>query len=163
MVALGVACGLAAAIAYDLFRLPFVWAREWHLDGWLPAMDLFKVFPRFGALILGEPVEQERFSVTAQLTGWTYHFSNGATFGVMYLAMIGDPARRHWAWAVVLAVGLEMGMLLTPYPQRFGIAVRPTFVVVTLLAHLIFGIALGLLCAARARGSFRKRWTARFV
>ncbi|MEA3207260.1 MAG: hypothetical protein QOE70_317 [Chthoniobacter sp.] len=145
MVVLGTLAGLAAAIAYDLFRVPFVWAREWHLDPWLPAMKLFKVFPRFGAMILGQPVEQAQYSSVAQLIGWTYHFSNGATFGVMYLAMIGDAARRHWAWAVVMAVGLELGMLLTPYPQVFGIHVSATFVIVTLIAHLIFGIALGLL------------------
>ena len=143
-VMIGVVGGLLAAVSYDLFRLPFVFAKEWGIRSVVPPMDLFKVFPRFGAMILGQPLDQERYSLTAQLIGWLYHFSNGATFGVMYVAMIGNPTRRHWTWAVVMAVALELGMLLTPYPQVFGIAVTSRFVVVTMAAHAIFGVGLGL-------------------
>jgi hypothetical protein len=46
---------------------------------------------------------------------------------------------------VLMAVGLELAMLLTPYPHVFGIHVGAVFVAVTLAAHLIFGIVLGLL------------------
>ena len=144
MVLLGTAAGLLAAVAYDLFRVPFVWSREMHLASFIPPLKLFKVFPRFGAMILGQAFEQPKYSTAAQIVGWTYHFSNGATFGIMYVAMIGEAARRHWSWAVLMAVGLELGMLLTPYPGIFGIRVTPTFVAVTLAAHLIFGVALGL-------------------
>ena len=42
-----------------------------------------------------------------------------------------------------MAVGLELGMLLTPYSQTFGIQITPRFVGVTLAAHLIFGVSLG--------------------
>jgi hypothetical protein len=62
----------------------------------------------------------------------------------MYLALVGDAGRRHWAWGVVFAVGLELGMLFTPYPQFFGIVLAPRFVVVTLAAHLVFGVVMGL-------------------
>jgi hypothetical protein len=140
----GLAAGLIAAIAYDLFRLPFVFAREWGIASVVPPMQLFKVFPRFGAMILGQPLEQTSYSPAAQWLGWIYHFSNGATFGVMYVALIGDPTRRHWTWAVLMALALELGMLLTPYPQVFGIAVNAYFVAVTIAAHGIFGVGLGL-------------------
>jgi hypothetical protein len=50
-----------------------------------------------------------------------------------------------------MAVGLKLGMLLTPYPRMFGIHVTPAFIAVTLLAHLIFGIALGLSAKRWAR------------
>ena len=143
-VMIGVVGGLLAAFAYDLFRLPFVFAREWGIASIVPPMSLFKVFPRFGAMILGQPIEQGSYSLAAQVLGWLYHFSNGAMFGVMYVAMIGHPARRHWAWAVLMALGLELGMLLTPYPQVFGIAVTVHFVAVTVAAHGIFGVGLGL-------------------
>jgi len=142
-VLIGLTAGLLAAVAYDLFRLPFVFAKEWGLTSVLPPMNLFKVFPRFGAMILGQPIEQSSYSLTAQVLGWLYHFSNGATFGVMYVAMIGNPKRRHWAWAVLMALALELGMLLTPYPQIFNIPVTPRFVVVTIAAHAIFGVILG--------------------
>ena len=140
----GVVAGLLAAVAYDIFRLPFVFAHSWNLDGILPALPLFKVFPRFGALILGQPSEQTAYSLDAQLTGWSYHFSNGATFGILYLAAVGAPRHHSWWWAIVMAVGLELGMLLTPYPAYFHIRTTPTFIVVTLSAHLVFGVVLGL-------------------
>ena len=143
-VTIGLAAGLLAAVAYDVFRLPFVFAREWGIASVIPPMNLFKVFPRFGAMILGEPIEQTTYSLAARVLGWIYHFSNGATFGAMYIAMIGHPTRRHWAWAVMMALVLELGMLLTPYPQVFGISVTPHFVVVTIAAHAIFGVGLGL-------------------
>ena len=143
-VMIGLVGGLLAAIAYDIFRLPFVFAREWGLAAIVPPMKLFKVFPRFGAMILGQPIEQSSYSLAAQILGWLYHFSNGATFGVMYVAMIGDATRRHWAWAVLMALALELGMLLTPYPNLFNIPVTTRFVMVTIAAHAIFGVAMGL-------------------
>lgn len=149
-VVLGFVSGLLAAVSYDIFRLPFVFADEWHLTAIIHPMPLFKVFPGFGAMILGQPIDQASYSAATQIVGWLYHFSNGATFGVMYLAMIGRPADRHWAWGVVMAVALELGMLLTPYPQVFHIPVTPRFVVVTLAAHAIFGVIMGLSVKALA-------------
>ncbi len=143
-VVIGAMAGFVAACTYDLFRLPFVFSREWHLAAIVPPMGLFKVFPRFGAMLLGQPVEQPTYSLAAQLIGWAYHFSNGVTFGIMYMAIIGDARRRSWLWAVMLATGLELAMLLTPYPQFFAIPVTALFVAVTLTAHLLFGVALGL-------------------
>lgn len=140
----GLSAGLLAAAGYDVFRLPFVFAKEWGIESVVPPMELFKVFPRFGAMVLGQPVEQVEYSTAAHVAGWIYHFSNGATFGVMYLAIIGDGARRHWAWAVLFALGLELGMLLTPYPSFFGIQVTAGFVLVTMAAHAVFGAGLGL-------------------
>lgn len=154
-VLVGFAGGLLAAVSYDVFRLPFVFAKEWGIASIVPPMGLFKVFPRFGAMVLGQPIEQSHYSMTTQIVGWIYHFSNGATFGVMYVAMIGNPTRRHWIWAVVMALALELGMLLTPYPQVFNIPVTTRFVIVTIAAHAIFGVGLGLTVRALA-----KRWTA---
>ena len=59
--------GVIAAFAYDLYRLPYV----------LTGTPLFKVFPKFGEMLLGtdKPVW------LVQATGWTYHFSNGAAWG----------------------------------------------------------------------------------
>lgn len=151
-VLIGLLAGLLAAVAYDVFRLPFVFAKEWGIDAIVPPMKLFKVFARFGAMVLGQPIEQAEYSRTTQVVGWIYHFSNGATFGVMYLALIGDGRRRHWGWAVLFALGLELGMLLTPYPQVFNIPLTARFVIVTVAAHAIFGAGLGLVVR---RGSFR--------
>jgi hypothetical protein len=159
-VVIGSIGGLIAAVAYDLFRLPFVNSDAWGLGRFgIPQMPLFKVFPRFGALILGEPLEQPTYSAAANIVGWVYHFSNGATFGVMFAAMIGEATIRRqggWAWAVLMAMGIEAALLLSPYVQFFGIHLNTRFVVVTLMAHLIFGLALGLYYAWHSR-----RWAPR--
>jgi len=66
------------------------------------------------------------------------------TFGVMIVAMLREVTGSRWMWSVAMAVGLELGMLLTPYPKVFGIAVTATFVCATLAAHVIFGVVMGL-------------------
>jgi hypothetical protein len=155
---IGAVGGLLAAVAYDLFRLPWVLGSvDQTGPGWL-RLPLFKVFPPFGAMILAEPFTagqtDSQFSLAAHLVGWIYHFSNGATFGIMYMALIGDALRRSWLWAIALAVGLELGMLFTPYPRFFGITPAALFVTVTLAAHLIFGVALGRYTQYAARANW---------
>jgi hypothetical protein len=165
-VAIGTIAGLIGAIAYDVFRLPFVFSDAWGMGKLgIPQMPLFKVFPRFGALILGEPMEQgvrsgpgsawgAGYSLAAHLAGWAYHFSNGATFGVMFAAMyaganeaIGAAGRGAWRpvmWAMVMAVGIEICLLVSPYSRFFDIHITTRFVVVTMTAHVIFGLGLGV-------------------
>ena len=166
-VVLGTLAGLVGAIAYDIFRLPFVYSDAWGIGRiGIPQMPLFKVFPRFGALILGQPIEQPGYSLAAHLVGWAYHFSNGATFGVMFTAMyIGareatageslrnsHPAARRnaatkaWkpiACATLMAVGIELCLLASPYASFFGIQLTRRFIVVTMIAHIVFGLGLG--------------------
>jgi hypothetical protein len=70
----------------------------------------------------------------------------------MYLVLIGNAARRHWSWAVPFAMGLELGMVFTPYPKVFGKALTACFVIVPLAAHTIFGVGMGV----SARGIWRR-------
>jgi hypothetical protein len=139
----GALAGLLAAVTYDGFRLPFVYAVPLGLQRILPALDLFKVFPQFGAMILGEPLRQAHYSLAAQLVGWAYHFSNGLTFGIMFVALVGRAEARHLGWGVLFAVGLELALLFSPYPGFFQIPLTAGFVVVTLFVHLIFGLTMG--------------------
>lgn len=165
-VVIGLIGGLCGAIAYDIFRLPFVFSNAWGMGRiGIPQMPLFKVFPRFGALILGQPLEQgvpagqpgsawgAGYPLAAHLIGWLYHFSNGATFGVMFVTMYSGAKEacegfktRSWnpvCWATVMAVGIEICFLLSPYARFFDIQQTARFVVVTLLAHVVFGVFLG--------------------
>jgi Family of unknown function (DUF6789) len=148
-VVIGAIAGFFAACSYDVFRIPFVIAAA-HDAGpdWL-RQPLFKVFPRFGAMILGEPFDattpDAQFSLAAHVIGWIYHFSNGITFGVMYVALIGNVTRRGWLWAVAFATVVELMMLITPYTTFFGIHSGASFIIATLTAHAIFGTTLGLI------------------
>ena len=128
--------GVVAALAYDLYRLPFV----------LGGAPLFKVFPRFGQLLLGanEP------AWFVQLLGWSYHFSNGAALGIMFLAMVVRPNPRVLFWgAVAWALFIEAMLLLTPYTKFFGLALNGRFLFLTVSAHLVFGLTLGWWCRQR--------------
>ncbi|HVT29897.1 MAG TPA: hypothetical protein VHE81_17905 [Lacipirellulaceae bacterium] len=150
-VVIGTIGGLVGAVAYDIFRLPFVYSNAWGMSRFgIPQMPLFKVFPRFGAMILGQPTEQASYSLVTSLIGWVYHFSNGAMFGVIFAALYAGAradSRSGYAkpisWATLMAMGIEICLLVSPYASFFGIRVTPRFVVVTLIAHLIFGLGLG--------------------
>jgi hypothetical protein len=52
-------------------------------------------------------------------------------------------------------VALELGMLLTPYPRTFHIAITPRFIAVTAMAHGIFGVMLGVWVRWRAYAAQR--------
>ena len=147
-VLIGTLAGFVAACAYDLFRLPWVIGYANQIGPAWMRLPLFRVFPQFGAMILNEPFTSQQpassYSLSAHLVGWIYHFSNGMTFGIMYMALIGDTIKRSWLWAIALATGLELMMLLTPYTTFFAIRMTALFVAVTLTAHLLFGLALGL-------------------
>lgn len=131
--------GLVAAVAYDLYRLPFV----------LNGAPLFKVFPKFGEWILG--ASGPRWLVEA--VGWTYHFSNGAALGIMFLAMTSGATRRALLpGAIAWAACVEVFLLLTPYTSALGLALNGRFLFLTASAHLIFGLVLGLWCRHRATG-----------
>lgn len=129
----GTIAGLIAAVAYDLFRVPFV----------MMGYPLFKVFPEFGKMLLGA----DGPNWLVQFLGWTYHFSNGAALGIMFLAMLP----RAWSKRSTLvvagaawAMGVETILLLTPYRDFFKILMPfVTFLLLTASAHLIFGIVLG--------------------
>lgn len=134
----GAFAGVIAGVAYDLFRLPFV----------LAGAPLFKVFPRFGELLLGNI--EPRWLV--HTLGWAYHFSNAAALGVMFLAMISWFARPSLIWSAVLwALCVEAILLLTPYTAFFGLKLDGQFVFLTVTAHSIFGLTLGTWLAHRLR------------
>jgi hypothetical protein len=132
----GAMAGLLAAFAYDLYRLPFV----------LSGAPLFNAFPRFGELLLGGT--EPRWLVHS--LGWSYHFSNGAALGIMFLAMVSFFRRPSLFWgAVAWALFVEVMLLLTPYATLLGLKLDGRFLCLTATAHLVFGVALGFYCHRR--------------
>ncbi|MDB6032391.1 MAG: hypothetical protein JWM16_2729 [Verrucomicrobiales bacterium] len=130
--------GLVAAVAYDLYRLPFV----------LNGAPLFQVFPKFGELLLGSP--EPRWLV--HTLGWSYHFSNGAALGIMFLAMLTAFRRPNFLPAAIgWALFVETMLLLTPYASFFGLPLNGQFLFLTVSAHLIFGVVLGIYCQKRMK------------
>jgi hypothetical protein len=122
--------GLIAAFAYDLYRLPFV----------LNGAPLFRVFAKFGELLL----QRTEPAWAVQAVGWTYHFSNGAALGIMFLALVWKAPRAFLFWGAILwALAIEAILLLSPYSGFVGLPLDGNFLFLTGSAHLIFGLTLG--------------------
>jgi hypothetical protein len=128
--------GVVAAVAYDLYRLPFV----------LGGAPLFNVFSQFGALLLG--ASEPRWLV--YVLGWAYHFSNGAALGIMFVAAVTFFRQPNlFRGAIVWAMAVEVMLLLTPYATFFGLKLDARFLFLTISAHLVFGLVLGWYCQQR--------------
>ena len=128
--------GIIAAVAYDLYRVPFV----------LAGAPLFKPFGEFGRLLL----DADGPPWLVQAVGWAYHFSNGAALGIMFLAMVVRPTPRLLLWgALGWALIVEVILLSTRYADFFGLPRDAKFLFLTATAHAVFGVVLGLRCRWR--------------
>lgn len=129
----GLLAGALATFVLDTFRQLGV------IHGWLPA-DTVEMF---GKMILGPGSPEMAWTSV----GLIYHFLNGASFGVFLTLLFG---RVHWLWAVVWALVVELGMMtLPPMGPVFGLfgaeTGSPGLFLITLVAHVGYGTALGVL------------------
>jgi hypothetical protein len=121
----GLWAGALATLMYDLVRVPIVWS----------GLPVFKAISYFGTVIVDTPAP----SPLSEVIGWTYHFSNGVGFGLMYAVLV---LRPHWLTATLWGLVLEGAMLLTPYAEVFGYRVSPTFLAITIGSHIVYGLTL---------------------
>jgi len=129
--AVGVIAGFIATLAYDGVRLAIQETAPLDYDG-------FRSINIFGSLILSKP----ETALDARIAGWTYHFWNGISFGVMY-ALVAGPAR--WYWGLAWGMALEM-MMIGIYPVAFAIQRSdPAFLAISMTGHAAYGAVLGLL------------------
>jgi len=126
-IALGLWAGSFATLAYDIVRVPLIHA----------GIPIFKAISYFGTLLTGSPNP----SFLSELLGWTYHFSNGIGFAIMYTMLV---PRIGLVTAVIWGVVLEVVMLATPYAEIFGYQRSGRFLAITVGAHVFYGIGLWL-------------------
>jgi hypothetical protein len=93
-------------------------------------------------------------SIASDIAGWSYHFWNGASFGIIYAVLFGT--RRRWL-GLLYGIAIGIGFMLSPVVTslgvgRFGLQFSYGFPVTVLLAHAAFGLAMGWLA---------KRWVHR--
>jgi hypothetical protein len=128
----GAAGGAIATLGLEVVRLT-----SFHLGG-MPG-DL----PRLMGVLL-----TDRFmlgpSLLSDVLGWTYHFWNGACFGIIFTVLLGQ---RRIRWAITYGVLIGLGFLLSPVVKSLGIGFMgfdmPTMPATVLLAHAVFGWMLG--------------------
>ncbi len=86
-------------------------------------------------------------SLLSDILGWTYHFWNGAAFGIIFAVLLGS---RSIFSAVVYGELIGIGFLLSPAVNSLGVGFMgfemPSMPITVVLAHLVYGVILGLLC-----------------
>lgn len=132
----GIPGGVWATIAYDAVRAVIQHTRPFGYSGFVPILI-------FGSWITGQPTT----SLAAKVAGWTYHYWNGISFGVMYALMFG---KRHWLFAVGYAIVLELCMLGI-FPMFVPVSNKVDFVLISLIGHVAYGVILGLYVQKYAR------------
>jgi len=131
---LGAAAGVIATAGLEVVR-----AASFRLGG-MPG-DL----PRLLGVLL-----TDRFmlgpSTLSDALGYTYHFWNGACFGLIFAVLFG---RKPLIWTAAYGELVGLGFLASPAVKAMGVGFMalqmPAMIVTVLAAHLVFGLVLGLL------------------
>lgn len=125
----GLVAGVVATLAYDAVRWLLVVVTPW-------TVDPFGAFPIFGQLLIGT----DATGPAVWTAGTLFHAANGLGFAVGYVLVIRRPGLvSAVAWAMVL----ELFTILL-YPDWLGVPAIGELVSVSLLGHLAYGLALGL-------------------
>lgn len=141
--AVGLVGGIAGTLVYDGVRFVLHHAHVFNYDG-------FAAIYLFGGWITSTAPTSAR----AAIAGWTYHFWNGISFGIFYaLAFNGRP------WLIGVAYGVVMELcMLGLFPLFLRVTDRFDFIALSLVGHLFYGAALGLLVERWGR-----RWDGRVL
>ena len=133
----GFCMGAISTLALDAARQAGV------LHGWLPADT---------AVMFGKMVTASKDFTVFYAVGLMVHYFNGASFGLFYAFMWGRRGSQGTAiaWAVTWLLVVELGMMtlppMGPMVGLFGVNYAwPQLFLVTLVAHVLFGVALGFL------------------
>ncbi len=136
-IVVGASMGAIATIALDAVREAGV------IHGWLPGDNPVN----FGKMATGSA----RFAVFYPV-GLLVHYLNGANFGLFYAFVWGRRSSylsaATWAtvWALIIELGMMLGPPMAPMVGIFGKNYAwPQFFLLTLVAHIFFGVATGLL------------------
>jgi hypothetical protein len=132
----GVYAGAAATAVLDVVRLTGFSLGL--MPGNMPRM--------FGVLLLDQMALGP--STASDLVGYLYHYWVGGCFGLAYTLLVG---RTRWWGALIWALIIEVGMMTTP-PMvvamdtgYFGLKKGPGLLAVSFVAHVAYGVAMGLL------------------
>ena len=153
----GAIAGIVGAIVFFIFRMPFVYSQQLGLEQYgIRQYPFFNIYPRIGALILGQELKQPSYEFITYVIGWGYHLIRATSTGIMIAACVGElqthlhasSARKPLSWetglcGALLAVTIQSFLLLSPYAKLFSIQFTPSFVFTLLFAHISFGISIG--------------------
>ncbi len=136
VVVVGVVVGLVATLAYDVTKAVLS-----QLDP--SPYDPFEATRRFGRVLVGESASGDLISAA----GWAFHIANGCTFGIAFGALFARDGRVSMRRGVI--TGIAWALLLETfqlvlYPGWMDIRFLDEFRQISFLAHLVFGLGLGM-------------------
>ena len=134
-IVLGAVAGAIATLPLEAVRLTGF--HYGYMPGNLPRL--------MGVLLLDRFAEGP--SLASDITGWAYHFWNGASFGILFALLFGT--RRRWP-AALYGIAIGVGFLMSPVVASLGVGslgleFSRGFPITVLMAHSAFGGALGIL------------------
>lgn len=138
----GAMAGSLATLALEVIRYPGF--RLGFMPGNLPEL--------MGVLLLDQFAQGP--STASTIVGFAYHAWNGASFGIIFAALLQiGLVRQSATWAVAFGLLVGAGFLASPVVQSlgggpFGIEFGWQFAATVLTAHAAFGFALSLLLRA---------------
>ena len=111
------------------------------MPGEMPKLMGVMIFNRFS----------EGPNLASNLAGWTYHFWNGASFGIVFVVLFGH---IRWYYGILLGLLIAIGFMAGPATislgvGRFGVDFGWGFPVTVTLAHVAYGAIFGY---------FDKKW-----
>jgi hypothetical protein len=128
----GFRSAVLATTVYDLTRLGIATGLDFEVGP-------FDAFKHFGAGLLG--TEGLPPGPREWVAGTLFHLTNGTLFGVAYTILAG---RKGLVWGVAFGLGLE-AVMLGLYPAWLRIPNLQEFTSMSVLGHIAYGAALGVL------------------
>lgn len=130
----GAGAGIVATLGLEAVRMTSF--RFGGMPGDLPRLMGVLLMDRF---MLGP-------SPLSDALGYLYHLWNGAAFGIIFAVILG---RRPLWWGIAFGQLVGLGFLASPVVKGMGVGFMgldmPTMPLTVVLAHLAYGLILGLL------------------
>lgn len=133
----GIVAGLIATIALEIVRE--IGFRLGDMPGDLPKL--------MGVLLLNKFAEGP--GLWSDIAGWSYHFWNGAVFGIIFSLLFG---RAKVSTGIIYGIVIGIGFMISPVTRALGIGAFGLqfkdgyqFMITVTLAHIAFGGILGWL------------------
>lgn len=140
----GIVAGIIATIALEIFRESGF--RLGTMPGDLPRL--------MGVLMLNQFASGP--DIWSDLAGWSYHFWNGAAFGLIFSLLLGQG--KIW-YGLVYGLVIGIGLMVSPVVKSLGIGLFGVdfkngyeFATTVVIAHIAFGITLSFLLSKWNKG-----------
>jgi hypothetical protein len=140
----GIVAGFLSTIALEIIRETGF--RLGMMPGDMPRL--------MGVLMLNQFASGPDF--WSDIAGWTYHFWNGASFGIIFSILLGQP--KTWQ-GMFYGFLIGLGFMIGPVVKSLGVGIFGLefkkgfeFATTVIIAHLAFGFTLSLILKRHNKG-----------